>query len=94
MNPNHWESGEHFDTLMNAPCWCSPAPTRWSTFTTFLLELFPCGANIYTLPSLLGRDVIDRWRMVYDPQTPLLEFSIRSADLTMSAEELGRYGSP
>ncbi len=56
--------------------------------------VIPLRNEYLSLPSLLGRDVIDRWRMVYDPQTPLLEFDIRSADLTMSAEELGRYGSP
>ena len=32
------------------------------------------------LPSLLGRDIIDRWRMVYDRADGLLEFTVRSAD--------------
>ena len=32
------------------------------------------------IPSLLGRDIIDRWRMVYDRTDDLLEFTVRSAD--------------
>ena len=32
------------------------------------------------LPSLLGRDIIDRWRMVYDRTESVLEFTVRSAD--------------
>jgi len=31
-------------------------------------------------PSLLGRDIIDRWRMVYDRTDGVLEFTVRSAD--------------
>ena len=31
-------------------------------------------------PSLLGRDIIDRWRMVYDRTDSILEFTVRSAD--------------
>ena len=38
------------------------------------------------LPSLLGRDILDRWRMVYDPEMGLLEFEVRSADLTIDAD--------
>lgn len=32
------------------------------------------------LPSILGRDVIDRWRMTYDPSTANLSFDVLSAD--------------
>ena len=32
------------------------------------------------IPSLLGRDIIDRWRMVYDRTDDILEFTVRSAD--------------
>jgi hypothetical protein len=35
-------------------------------------------------PSLLGRDVLDRWRMNYDPSRDSLKFTVRSADLTTS----------
>lgn len=38
------------------------------------------GAELLRLPSLLGRDVLDRWRMVYDPQRAELTFRVRSAD--------------
>ena len=34
-------------------------------------------------PSLLGRDVLNRWRMDYDPANSVLEFTVRSADRTM-----------
>ncbi len=35
------------------------------------------------LPSLLGRDVIRRWRMDYDPTDNRLEFTVREADFTL-----------
>jgi len=34
------------------------------------------------IPSLLGRDILDRWRMVHDPTKNKLTFTVRSADLT------------
>jgi predicted aspartyl protease len=34
------------------------------------------------LPSLLGRDVLNRWRIVYDPEIEGLVASVRSADST------------
>ena len=36
------------------------------------------------LPSLLGRDVIRRWQMNYDPTNDTLEFTVRSADFTLN----------
>lgn len=35
---------------------------------------------INTIYSLLGRDIIDRWRMVYDRTEGILKFTVRSAD--------------
>lgn len=32
------------------------------------------------LPSLIGRDILDRWRMVYDPVNSELTFDVHSAD--------------
>ncbi len=32
------------------------------------------------LPSLLGRDILDRWRMTYCPVDNLLSFEVLSAD--------------
>jgi predicted aspartyl protease len=34
------------------------------------------------LPSLLGRDVLNRWRIVYDPEVEGLAATVRSADST------------
>lgn len=36
------------------------------------------------LPSLLGRNVINHWRMVYDPSEDRLEFTVRHADRTLT----------
>ena len=38
--------------------------------------------NNRDLPSLLGRDVLNRWRMDYDPADRRLECTVRSADHT------------
>lgn len=32
------------------------------------------------LPSLLGRDILDRWRMVYEPLREILTFTPKKAD--------------
>ena len=37
------------------------------------------------IPSLLGRDVIRRWQMDYDPTNNRLAFTVRDADFTMDA---------
>ncbi len=42
----------------------------------------PTAANA-RFPSLLGRDVLNRWRMDYDPAQSVLTFTVRSADHTM-----------
>jgi hypothetical protein len=36
--------------------------------------------DIMQLPSLLGRDVLDRWKMTYDPGAGRLSFRPRSWD--------------
>ena len=38
------------------------------------------GESSNKLPSLLGRNILNRWRMEYDPAYSKLEFSVRSAD--------------
>lgn len=43
----------------------------------------PTNANT-RFPSLLGRDVLNRWRIVYDPTDSTLEIFVRSADHTMN----------
>ena len=44
--------------------------------------------EITDMPSLLGRDIIDRWRMVYDKANDEITFDVRSADITYSQEHL------
>lgn len=41
--------------------------------------------EIADLPSLLGRDVLDRWRMHYNPTAGTLSFKVLSADRTLQA---------
>ena len=43
----------------------------------------PSTPDIDDLPSLLGRDVLDNWRMVYVPLKNGLTFTVLSADLTI-----------
>ena len=47
-----------------------------------LLIAEPTAANA-GFPSLLGRDVLNRWRIVYDPTDSALEVFVRSADHTI-----------
>ena len=39
--------------------------------------------EIMDAPSLLGRDILDRWRMSYNPTKSLLHFHVLSADVTI-----------
>ena len=48
------------------------------------LHIAQVTAATRTLPSLLGRDVLNRWRMDYDPTRSLLTFTVRTADHTMN----------
>jgi len=43
--------------------------------------------QIMQLPSLLGRDILDRWRMIYEPSRGRLTFDVRTADqrITLAA---------
>ena len=41
-------------------------------------------AQLGSLPSLLGRDVLDRWYMHYDPSRAKLSFTVRGADHTQA----------
>ena len=50
------------------------------------VAIAPVQTDAFDIPSLLGRDILDRWRMVYDPEMGLLEFEVRSTDLTIEAE--------
>ena len=37
------------------------------------------------MPPIVGRDVLDRWNMKYDPSRGVLSFTVRSADYTVKA---------
>ena len=50
-----------------------------SIYQVSLLIAEPNDSN-RTLPSLLGRDVVNRWRVNYDPANNTLECTVRSAD--------------
>jgi hypothetical protein len=41
-------------------------------------------SDAFDLPSVLGRDVLGRWLMLHDPADDLLEFEVRSADVSIS----------
>ena len=47
------------------------------------MDIMPYDAEREEFPSLLGRDVLDRWRIVYDPQGAGLRAKPRSADITI-----------
>ncbi|MEX2226223.1 MAG: aspartyl protease family protein [Dehalococcoidia bacterium] len=42
------------------------------------------------LPSLLGREILDRWRMVYQPSADELSFEVVSADFTIDRRTSSR----
>lgn len=49
------------------------------------LDVASPGSDVNGLPSLLGRDVLDRWRMDYYPTADRLEFEVISADASRPA---------
>ncbi len=52
---------------------------HYYSITIMIPEFLPA---LMKTPSILGRDVLDRWRMSYDPGKSGLKFTVRSADLT------------
>ncbi len=48
------------------------------------LEIAEPDPAIIALPSLLGREILDRWRMLYDPPSNRLLFTVRSADINVA----------
>lgn len=40
--------------------------------------------HLMKTPSIVGRDILDRWYMRYDPSKSSLKFTVRSADHTLS----------
>jgi predicted aspartyl protease len=43
----------------------------------------PAGQDLSRTPSLLGRDILDRWRMIYYPKAGRLLFTVIDADVTI-----------
>lgn len=52
---------------------------------TLALNISPATAGMRPLPSLLGRDIISRWRMTYDPPRGRVTFVVASADFRTNA---------
>lgn len=52
-----------------------------------LLHIAERHPNVDDLPSLLGRDVTNRWHMQYDPANARLQFVVRQADYTIDAAQ-------
>ena len=44
------------------------------------IDIMAPAPNLVGVPSLLGRDILDRWRMVCDKARDKLTFTVRSAD--------------
>ena len=53
--------------------------TRYYAINLYIAEP---NQHMEGLPSVLGRDVINRWRIIYDPEIGQLECAVRSADAT------------
>ena len=47
------------------------------------LRIAPIDPEIMDLPSILGRDILDQWRMTYNPQKNSLVFAVILADVTV-----------
>ena len=44
--------------------------------------------DIMAIPSLLGRDIINRWAITYDPELGILDAEVRSADLRVDPSSI------
>ena len=58
-------------------------PKRFLYVYIMLLAIAPASPKMMAIPSLLGRDILDRWRMVYHPAKKRLIFHVVSADVTV-----------
>ena len=48
-----------------------------------LIDIMPDIESLQWAPSLLGQDILARWRVVHEPASELLRVTVRSADLTL-----------
>ena len=58
-------------------------PKRFLYVYNITLRIASYDIEILDLPSLLGRNILDQWRMTYDPQKKRLLFKVISADVTV-----------
>jgi len=58
-------------------------PKRFLYVYNITLRIAPYDIEILDLPSLLGRNILDRWRMTYNPPKKSLLFKVVSADVTV-----------
>lgn len=58
-------------------------PTKRLYVYSIRIAVCPPSPNIMNIPSLLGRDVIDRWHMSYAPAKGRLTFRVLGADVTI-----------
>jgi hypothetical protein len=58
-------------------------PKRFLHVYIIPLAVCPHALDRMDLPSLLGRDILDQWRMTYHPTKKRLTFQVVSADVTV-----------
>jgi hypothetical protein len=74
----------HAPHLWAADFFTAPTVTFHTLYVySIQIAVSPPSDDIMDLPSLLGRDVIDKWRMVYVPMKSKLTFTVLSADVTI-----------
>lgn len=61
----------------------------WGTYLYELqVQVLPDNPDLADVPSLLGRDILYRWRMNWDPPAEALTFAPFSADESLPREDL------
>ena len=58
-------------------------PRRFLYVYSIDLVIAPPAPDIMDPPSLLGRDILNQWRMIYDPTKNRLTFHVVSADVVL-----------
>ena len=59
-------------------------PRRYLHVYEIDLAIVQFNQDLTRMPSLLGRDILDRWRMTYNPEKKRLSFHVWSADHTIT----------
>lgn len=72
-------------TSYSEPAWIvfSDGADLYGYFIT--LSILEFRADMLSVPTLLGRDVLHRWGMAYQPSSDRLEFEVESADVIVPA---------